>query len=232
MLIPIGASRPLIRFPYATLSIMGLCALVHLAKGMLFDAADFDVRFGFIPKHPALLTLFTYQFVHADIFHLLGNCFFFAVAGLKLEDALGHFKFVLFYLLGGIAAAAAHDVLDGAAPLPLIGASGAIAAVLGGFTMLHPHVGMRLLFGPWRVAWEPPAWLFLGFWFAREVYDLATSDGNAGVAFAAHVGGFAFGAFLMWGFFGWNRGEELDMRALGETAEVIYDAAADDGGPA
>lgn len=223
MFVPGGASRPLIRFPWVALGIAALCCSVHLVKNVLFDVGEFHLRFGFLSGLPSLATLFSHQFIHGDIWHLVGNLFFFAIAGLKMEDALGHLKFLLFYLLGGFAAAGCQAALEADPTIPLIGASGAIAAVLGGFSILHPHVRLRLMFlGIWRVAWEPPAWFFLGFWFANELRKMVFDDGSS-VAFAAHVGGFAFGAFLMWGFFGWNKGEDLDMRALGETAEVVYD---------
>ncbi len=206
------------------MTIMGVCVLVHVAKMFVADPGVVDLRFGFIPKHPGLLPLFTHMFLHGDIGHLLGNLFFFVVAGLKMEDALGHAKFFAFYLICGAAAAAGHAIMDSMTILPLIGASGAIAGVLGGFMMLYFTTRMKLLLIFFRlIAFEVPAWLYLTFWFGREVFYLVTSEGS-GVAFGAHVGGFAFGALTTWCFFGWNRGEELDARALHETADVIYDA--------
>ena len=218
MLIPIGASRPLIRTPWVTMTIMGLNCLVHLVVSGSGIADQFHIRFGYFGDYPSLLTLFTHMFLHADIFHLVGNLFFFAVPALKMEDALGHFKFLLMYLACGITAAMIQNFVDfGGPPLPMIGASGAIAGVMGAFMIMYPFSQVKIWFF-FIVVFFLPAFAFFGFWFGKELLYLILSDRVGGVAFGAHVGGFFAGALWMYAFFGWDQGEDADLAAIGEIA--------------
>jgi len=149
---------------------------------------------------PAWQTVFTSMFMHASILHLAGNMLFLWIFGNSVEDAMGSIRFVVFYLLGGVAALGLQVAVGPNTLEPTVGASGAIAAVLGGYIVLHPRARILTLvlviffFG----VIELPALVMLGIWFVQQAVFGAvglTSPGNAGadVAYFAHVGGFAFG---------------------------------------
>src|SRR6201984_2127354 len=145
----------------------------------------------------------TAMFMHAGWDHILGNMLFLAIFGKNVEDAFGRLRYLVFYLAGGFAAAmmqTAMTLLFGSASdaqIPTLGASGAIAAVMGAYFVLHPNSSILTL-----VAWFPvriPAWLYLGGWFLYQFFEgnsalIAAKNGGSGVAFFAHVGGFVFGA--------------------------------------
>src|SRR5690242_6189141 len=140
------------------------------------------------------------MFLHGGWAHLLGNMLFLWIFGNNIEDALGHGRYLLFYLLCGLAAATAQIVADPASEIPMVGASGAIAGVLGAYLVLHPHANVRVLV--WIVIFvrlvNVPAWIVLGLWFAMQLFGgLATPMAKGGVAFWAHVGGFAAGIVLI-----------------------------------
>jgi len=150
-------------------------------------------------KIPALSVL-TSMFLHAGWLHLLGNMLFLAIFGNNLEDRLGKVGYLAFYLLCGYAAAYGFAVLSPHSITPLIGASGAIAGVLGAYLVLLPHARVvTLLFGFLPVPIS--AMFFLGFWFLFQLwqggFSITHPDAGGGVAFAAHVGGFAFGALAI-----------------------------------
>lgn len=158
-------------------------------------------------------TLFTHAFLHGGLFHLIGNLVFLWVFGDNVEDRLGHLRFLVFYLLGAAVAAASHAVLGADPRLPLIGASGAVSAVLGAYLrffprklvesvvvpLIVPWLAMRLLFrvGPFFI-WTLPAWAYLGYWALVQLWEGIAGYGvmGGGVAWWAHVGGFAFGLLL------------------------------------
>lgn len=146
------------------------------------------------------LTLVTSMFLHGGLLHLLGNMLFLWIFGGNVEDSMSRPRFILFYLLGGLAAIGLQVLVEPGSTVPTIGASGAIAAVLGGYILLYPRarvvtvVFLILLF----TLIELPAWLLLGLWFAEQAVVGATSLGDVageggGVAYFAHVGGFVFG---------------------------------------
>jgi membrane associated rhomboid family serine protease len=144
---------------------------------------------------PEWLTLITYQFLHGGILHLFFNMLFLWVFGDNVEDAMGHVMFLAFYLLCGVAGGLAHALFMPSSPLPLVGASGAIAGVIAAYLMLHPRVRVWVLV--FRIVpLRTPAWLVLGFWAVWQVIMVvaATSDGTA---WWAHVGGMAAGAVLV-----------------------------------
>jgi membrane associated rhomboid family serine protease len=146
------------------------------------------------------VTVFTAMFMHGSILHLAGNMLFLWIFGNNVEDSLGPVKFVLFYLLGGIAAAALQIAIDPGSNVPNLGASGAVAGVLGGYLLLFPRarvITVIFIIFFFTIV-ELPAVLILGFWFVQQVlfgyFDLATAGNEAGgVAYFAHIGGFAFG---------------------------------------
>ncbi len=156
---------------------------------------------GSAPDQPAtILTVFSAMFMHGSILHLGGNMLFLWIFGNNVEDSMGPLKFIGFYLLGGIAALALQIVVEPNAAIPTIGASGAVAGVLGGYILLFPRARVvTLIFIVFFFTiLELPAMLILGFWFLQQVafgyFDLANpGGGGGGVAYFAHIGGFAFG---------------------------------------
>jgi membrane associated rhomboid family serine protease len=148
---------------------------------------------------PAPATLFSAMFLHADVMHLLGNMLYLYIFGDNVEEELGSFGYLLFYLLAGIFAAGTFVAVDPASKLPMIGASGAIAGVLGGYFVLYPKAPVRtlLIFGFFIRLADVPAWFVLGVWFVLQILSTLYAGEGPGVAWWAHIGGFAFGA----GFF-------------------------------
>jgi membrane associated rhomboid family serine protease len=227
--IPLKDENPTRRLPVLTIGLIVLCALVWVYQvskpddGTLGSEQAFVCEFGLVADHlingadptpedacelvnqeqNAILTLFTSQFLHADILHLAFNMLFLWVFGNNIEDRLGRIRFLPFYLLCGAAAGLAQSLSDPDSPIPLIGASGAISGVLGAYLVLYPKVGvltvvLPFFFLPFRL----PAWLWLVIYFALQfVYlgDSATAEGG-GVAYLAHIGGFVAGAALIKAF--------------------------------
>jgi membrane associated rhomboid family serine protease len=153
---------------------------------------------------PTWLTVLTSMFMHGSLLHLGGNMLFLWIFGNNIEDSMGRVRFVAFYLLGGVAALGAQTLLDPNAAVPTVGASGAIAAVLGGYALLYPRarvvtVIFIIIFFTFV---ELPALVVLGLWFLIQLLygaaDLAQPVGGAGgVAYWAHIGGFVFGLLLI-----------------------------------
>lgn len=144
---------------------------------------------------PAWATLVTYAFLHAGWAHLLGNMAFVWVFADNIEDALGHARFAVFYLACAAAAGLLHVLVDPGSPAPMIGASGAVAGIVGAYLVLHPHVrAWVLVLGPIPIR-LPAAWLILA-WAAFQVWNALTDSGGS-VAWWAHVGGFLAGAVLV-----------------------------------
>jgi membrane associated rhomboid family serine protease len=152
--------------------------------------------------HPAWITLFTSQFLHGGLLHIAGNMLFLWVFGNNVEDQLGHFKYVVFYLSCGALAALSQWFFNIHSDIPSLGASGAIAGVMGAYIIRFPKAEVLTLiplgFFWWTV--NLPAVFFLGFWFAQQAFNSVASL-NApmdmgGVAYWAHAGGFVFGALL------------------------------------
>ncbi len=149
---------------------------------------------------PTILTLFSSMFMHGGILHLAGNMLFLWIFGNNVEDSMGHVKFAAFYLLAGLVALFGQIVIEPNAAVPTIGASGAVAGVLGGYILLYPRARVvTLIFIVFFFTiLELPALLILGFWFLQQVafgyFDLANpAGGGGGVAYFAHIGGFVFG---------------------------------------
>ena len=148
---------------------------------------------------------FTAMFMHGSWDHILGNMLFLAIFGKNVEDAFGHLRYLVFYIVGGFAATMTQTAVTllfataSAARVPNLGASGAIAAVLGAFFVLYPSARIRTLVGIFFV--KVPAWVYLGLWFLYQLlegnFGLTSASANGGgVAFFAHVGGFVFGALV------------------------------------
>jgi membrane associated rhomboid family serine protease len=161
-----------------------------------------DVETVRVPDVPVLLTLLTSMFMHGGLLHLGGNMLFLFIFGNNVEDAMGRLRFVLFYLVAGLAAHLVQFAIDPASDIPNIGASGAIAGVLGGYLLLYPRA--RVLTAITLVVFfyviEVPALLVLGLWFVLQVVDgsaALASPQSGGVAYWAHIGGFVAGFLLI-----------------------------------
>ena len=153
---------------------------------------------------PTWLTLFTSMFMHGGLLHLAGNMLFLWIFGNNIEDSMGRPRFVLFYLLGGLAALFGQTLIDPNSAAPTIGASGAIAAVLGGYALLYPRARVitLIIIIIFFTIVELPALVVLGLWFLIQVFYGAAElgqplGGSGGVAYFAHIGGFLFGLLLI-----------------------------------
>jgi membrane associated rhomboid family serine protease len=177
---------------------------------------------GQAPDQPIwYLTLFTAIFMHGSLLHLAGNMLFLWIFGNNIEDSMSRWRFAAFYLLGGLVATAAQVAVDPNSAVPTVGASGAIAAVLGGYALLYPRA--RVITVIFIVIFftvvELPALVVLGFWILIQLFlgatDLTTpSGGQGGVAYFAHIGGFAFGLLLIRTFANRVQDDYTRMRRL------------------
>ena len=163
---------------------------------MLFGYAELPRGLQVIPPWA---TLFTSMFLHGGWLHLGGNMLFLWIFGNNVEDLMGRARFLLLYLGSGVAAALAQALADQLGQVPMVGASGAIAGVLGAYLVTYPranvHVFLWIVIFFWIVT--VPAWILLGFWFVMQLFSgLGTERGEPGVAFWAHVGGFIAGILL------------------------------------
>ena len=155
---------------------------------------------------PIWLTLLTSMFMHGGWMHILGNMLYLWIFGDQIEDLLGKVKFVVFYLLCGLAASAAQIAADPDSIIPNLGASGAIAGVLGAYLVKYPTNGVRVIVG--RALTTLPAWIVLGGWIGLQVLEQFQSlrvQAQGGVAYMAHIGGFAAGVVLVFLFSGLRR---------------------------
>ncbi|HLE40398.1 MAG TPA: rhomboid family intramembrane serine protease [Nitrospirota bacterium] len=151
----------------------------------------------------AWATIFTSMFLHGGPLHIAGNMLYLWIFGNNIEDAMGSMRFVIFYLLSGVAAAFSHALLNTESVIPLIGASGAVSGVLGAYVLLYPRARVLTLmvFGFFARMVEIPAMFILGFWFVFQFLSALVSPGvGGGVAWYAHIGGFIAGMVLI-GFF-------------------------------
>lgn len=204
---PIRDHNPSGRTPHVTRLLIGTNVVVFLAYwfGLGSDAAiaRFFMQWGLIPARIAFgegyWTFATSMFLHGGWMHLAGNMLFLHVFGDNMEDRMGHGRFLLFYLCAGLAAALVQMAADPASVVPMVGASGAIAGVLGGYLLLYPkaRVDVVFIFVVFFKVFPVPAWITLGVWFGLQLFSGATTptDGG-GVAYWAHVGGFVAGLML------------------------------------
>jgi len=213
-MIPLRDDNPTTIPPVVTI---GLCALVFLWQQTLSqDAGTIAVyAYGVVPavlfgndslppgiaRIPAELSIFTSMFMHGGWMHIIGNMLYLWIFGNNIEDTLGHVRFILFYLLCGVAAALAQSLINTHSEVPMIGASGAIAGVLGAYMVLFPraHVLVLVPFGFFTQLLRLPALLVLGFWFVLQLFEggLIAANGEGGVAHWAHIGGFVAGIALI-----------------------------------
>src|SRR5262249_22739976 len=200
-MIPLRDVIPSRTVPYLTVTIIILNALAWFYELSLprEDLPVFLQQFGVVPAYFAAPTLITSMFLHGGWMHVIGNMWYLWIFGDNVEDRLGHGRFIIFYLLCGIVAAFGQILIDPTSTLPTIGASGAIAGVMGAYFVLYPQSRVLTLI-PLIIFWEIvelPAIVLLGFWFLMQLFDAGrvavTSSAGGGVAFMAHVAGFIFG---------------------------------------
>ena len=233
-LIPVGVDYQARRYPVVTFSLMGVNVVVYIISVVVFFASGavaletveltwWEKTFWLIPKASLWHTYLTSLFVHAGFLHLLGNMIYLFLFGSCVEDTIGRWRFLGFYLLGGLAANFAHiaftpdHFLSGVA---LGGASGAVSACMGGFVLFFHRTRVEfkyilfLFFRFWSGEFHLPAWLVLSFWFLKDlvfaVLGYLSNAGGSGVAFGAHVGGFASGLVMILAFKRFCRREEAE----------------------
>ena len=215
MFVPLhdGNSLKHIKLQYVTWSLIAINVVVWLLMSVSGEQVGLvraaDLGFGFIPSVvndlaelppqyvvvPEDFTYVTYAFLHADFLHLLSNMLFLWVFGDNVEDALGHVKFILFYLACAAAGAFAHGLVLPSSDAPLIGASGAVAGVVAAYLMLHPRVRVWILVLG-RIPLPLPAFIPLIFWIGMQFY-MVLADPDGQVSWATHVGGILAGAALV-----------------------------------
>ena len=163
---------------------------------VLFDEARLVSELEWVA--PAL-TPITSMFLHGGILHLAGNMLYLWIFGNNIEDAMGHARFIVFYLLCGVAAVFAQALPDTSSTIPMIGASGAISGVLGAYLLLYPHARVLVLIplGFFLHTMHLKAGIVLGIWFAMQVISSLASGDGPGVAWNAHIGGFVAGIVLL-----------------------------------
>jgi membrane associated rhomboid family serine protease len=216
--IPLHDTNPLkrIRFQYVTVALIALNVAIYvifisgwlvppneeeaasfavIPAKLMTDGIDGRMMFATGAYMPERFTLVSYMFVHGSWIHLLGNMLFLWVFGDNIEDAMGHMRFIMFYLMCGIFAAVLHSWMNPTSEIPLVGASGAVAGVIAAYLILHPKVKVWVL-ALWRIPIRITAAWALGIWVAWQFANLMF-EGEENVAWWAHTGGLLAGATLI-----------------------------------
>ncbi len=204
---PIRDHNPSSRTPYVTYGLIILNVAVFLINyPIMNNAAAMSAFYYDWSTVPALVmqgeqthTILTSMFLHAGVLHIAGNMLFLWIFGDNLEDSFGHIGFLLFYLACGVAADIAHIVANPASNIPTVGASGAIAGVMGGYLLLFPKARVDVIFFIFVFfkRFTLPAWAMLVFWFGMQIFGGVGADISAGgIAYWAHIGGFIAGLVL------------------------------------
>ncbi len=215
-MIPLRDDNPAGITPLVSWALMAACILVFLWQvslderagriavyalgvipAVLFDHASLSPQVALVPP---LASVFTSMFMHGGWMHLIGNMLYLWIFADNVEASLGHRRFLVFYLLCGIAAVLAQALPDTRSQIPMIGASGAISGVLGAYLLLHPHARVLVLIplGVFSQIVHLPAGMVLGLWFVLQLVSSQLAPaGEGGVAFGAHIGGFVAGAALI-----------------------------------
>ena len=213
-MIPLRDTIPTRNFPIVNTTIIGINVVVYLIQiGQGNEFYRFIYTYGLIPirysmpqlaaEYPggrALFALVSFMFLHSGFWHLLGNMWSLYIFGDNVEDRLGPIRYLLFYLLCGMASGGSHLLLNLQSDIPIIGASGAIAGVMGAYFILHPKSKILTLipifFIPYFI--EIPAFFFLGLWLMMQLINAALTHGDiSGIAWWAHIGGFVFGIVFL-----------------------------------
>jgi membrane associated rhomboid family serine protease len=201
-MIPLRDVIPSRTVPFVTIALIVVNVLVFLDQLTLGDQIDlFFSSWALIPAQFSLVTMMTSMFLHGGVLHVGGNMLYLWIFGDNVEDRMGHGRFLVFYLLCGAAAAIAQTLLQPDSAIPMVGASGAIAGVMGGYFVLYPGSRIVTLIPPFIfTTFEIPALVFLGIWFFVQFLSgvgslnaVTAGQYAGGVAFWAHVAGFAAG---------------------------------------
>ena len=211
--VPLYDDNPTARDPIVTYMLIGLCVGAFLWQ-LGQDERAILYGYGMVPARlfglwhlrrahevvPAWTTLVTSMFLHGGWFHLIGNMLFLWIFGNNIEDLLGRGRFLFFYLCCGVVAAVIQAFSSYGSHVPMVGASGAIAGILGAYLLLYPNANVHVFV--WIIIFfrivNIPAWILLGLWFATQLLSgLARAPGTPGVAFWAHVGGFVSGIIFI-----------------------------------
>lgn len=205
MIFPIGddrhtpGHRPIFSYLLLAANIGVFFLQMQMPEGKL---ASFVETYGAIPAEISqgvdLPTLFSSMFLHGGLLHLIGNMLYLWIFADNIEASIGNLRFLIFYLAGGLIAGLSQVFVEPQSAIPCVGASGAIAAVMGAYMVMYPGSRIKMLI--FLFTSYIPAWLFLGFWFAQQVMSVTGGDGrDAGnVAWWAHIGGFVFGLIQGW----------------------------------
>ena len=212
-MLPIKDNNPTHITPYVTYGLISVNALVFLITLALPDGGEAQVKFALgaipavifqvkeiaaqdaiLPSSIDFLSVITSQFLHAGWWHLIGNMLYLFVFGNNIEDAMGHWRFLIFYLLCGTCAALINAGVEPNSIIPTIGASGAVSGVLGAYLLLYPRA--KVLVFAFYMLLPLPAFLVLGLWIAMQVINLG-GGGESNIAWWAHIGGFAVGMVLV-----------------------------------
>lgn len=203
---PLRDDRPTFSPPVVTTLLIVACALVFFFELSLDDySRDYFINiYGLVPAHFRPATLVTSLFIHGGWMHIIGNMLFLWAFGKSLEDAMGHTKFLMFYFVCGIAAGITHVLFNLYTTLPTVGASGAIAGVMGAYLVKFPRARIHtlIILIIFFTTVDIPAFLILIYWFVTQLFSeygniTQTQVMNGGVAYAAHIGGFVTGMILV-----------------------------------
>jgi len=211
-LIPLKDDNPTYRTPIVTYSIVAICVIVFILEitSSSYNNGQLFYSYGLIPAVftgqatlpneiaglPTEITLISSMFMHGGFMHLIGNMLYMWIFADNIEDEIGPIRFLIFYLLAGMAAALTQVYLNTSSTIPMIGASGAIGGVLGAYIVNHPKAKVLVLipFGFFSQIIKIPALYVLGFWFVLQFINSSLSSSTGGgVAYGAHIGGFIFG---------------------------------------
>ncbi|WP_029522729.1 rhomboid family intramembrane serine protease [Persephonella sp. KM09-Lau-8] len=206
-MIPIKDNIPTRTFPIITVLLIILNTVIYLYEATL-PPQKFELfihQYGLLPidlLHFRFDKIFTSMFLHGSFAHLFGNMLFLWIFGNNVEDALGKFKFIIFYLLSGVGAALTQSIISlsaGSYFIPMVGASGAISGVLAAYIKLYPEAKVLTVIPPFIFfIFVLPAWFFIGYWFFIQVlFAMIVPPNVGGVAWYAHIGGFITGWFLL-----------------------------------
>jgi membrane associated rhomboid family serine protease len=204
-MLPLRDTQPSYSKPVVTILLIVINVVVFLYELSLdpFSRNHFVFQYGVVPERLNYVSLLTSMFLHGGWMHIIGNMWFLWIFGDNIEDILGHFPYLLFYLVCGVAAALSQTALNPDSRMPMIGASGAIAGVMGAYLLKFPHSRIKtLVFYIFITVIELPAVFVLGYWFIIQFFSglgsVAYSHATeGGVAFFAHVGGFITGIILI-----------------------------------
>jgi membrane associated rhomboid family serine protease len=218
-MIPLYDDNPTHRFPILTIALIVANVFVFFGWQTRVGLEESVMLAGFVPAElgsatvPGAKHILTSMFMHGGFMHLLGNMWFLWIFGDNVENECGPVRFLVFYLLCGIAATLSYALFNPNSIVPLVGASGAISGVLGAYLVRHPNAAIRTLIplGIFTRIVDLPAWFFLFIWIGMQVLSQASLDGRhggGGVAYLAHIGGFAAGVGFIFVFGGKARPNE------------------------